>query len=126
MKLRIQDNSVRLRLTKTEVDRLDGDGEVAALTAFPGEQALRYAVKCSASASIGARFEADAIVVTIPAAEVHDWATSDRVSIYGSELLAGGDSLAILVEKDFTCLQPRAGEDESDMFPHPREGRETC
>jgi hypothetical protein len=65
-------------------------------------------------------------VVTIPAAEVHDWATSDRVSIYGSELLAGGDSLAILVEKDFTCLQPRAGEDESDMFPHPREGRETC
>lgn len=126
MKLRIQNNSVRLRLTRTEVDRLARNGEVAAFTGFPGEQALRYAVKSGDPGSVAARFEADAIVVTIPAAEVHDWAMSDRVSIRGSEPLTGGDSLAILVEKDFACLKPREGDDESDMFAHPREGRETC
>jgi hypothetical protein len=27
--------------------------------------------------------------------------------------------LGILVEKDFACLAPREGEDESDMYPHP-------
>jgi hypothetical protein len=126
MKLRIQDNSVRLRLTRTEVERLDEQGEVTAFAAFPGGQTLRYAVKRGESGSVGARFEAHAIVITIPPAEVHDWATSDRVSIQDSEPLAGGDSLAILVEKDFACLKPREGEDESDMFTHPREGRETC
>lgn len=132
MKLRIQDNSVRLRLTRTEVDRLDEHGEVEACAAFPGEHALRYAVKSDKSDGVGARFDAHAIVVTIPAAEVHDWAISDRVSIRGSEPLPGGESLAILVEKDFACLKPREGEDEADMFPHPgvpsgsRGGEETC
>lgn len=132
MKLRIQDNSVRLRLTKTEVDSLDEHGEVAAFTAFPGEQSLRYAVTSGKADRVGARFDVHAIVVMIPAVEVHDWATSERVSIHGSEPLAGGESLAILVEKDFACLKPREGDDESDMFPHPgfpsgqRGGEETC
>ncbi len=35
-----------------------------------------------------------------------------------------GDSLKILVEKDFACLAPREGEDESDMYPHPLEGQD--
>jgi hypothetical protein len=34
--------------------------------------------------------------------------------------------LRILVEKDFACLAPREGEDESDMFPNPLSGKETC
>lgn len=127
MKLRIQDNSVRLRLTRTEVERLDEDGEVSALAVFPGGRALRYTVASGrASSPVGARFEEQAIVVTIPAEEVRAWANSEQVSIRGSESLAGGESLSILVEKDFACLQPRAGEDESDMFPHPRQGEETC
>lgn len=127
MKLRIQDNSVRLRLTRSEVDRLHESGEVSAAAAFPGGQSLRYVVKSSGqSDGVGAQFDARAIVVTIPAGEVRDWAGSEQVSIHGSEQLAGGESLAILVEKDFACLAPREGEDESDMFPHPRQGEENC
>lgn len=126
MKLRIQDNSVRLRLTRTEVDRLDAQGEVSAFAAFPGEQALRYAVKIGRSGRVSARFDDHVLEVTIPADEARDWARTERVSIHGSEPLPGGDSLAILVEKDFACLKPREGEDDSDMFPHPRENEETC
>ncbi|MGH8167708.1 MAG: DUF7009 family protein [Woeseiaceae bacterium] len=37
-----------------------------------------------------------------------------------------GDELSILVEKDFACLAPREGEDDSDKFPNPLEGKATC
>ena len=26
----------------------------------------------------------------------------------------------ILVEKDFTCIEPRDGEDQSDLYPNPK------
>ena len=126
MKLRIQDNSVRLRLTRTEVDALDAHGEVVASATFPGNEALSYVVRNAGSDRVGARFDGHAIEITIPADEVHDWASSERVSIHGSEPLPAGNSLSILVEKDFACLKPREGEDDSDMFPHPRENDETC
>lgn len=127
MKLRIQDNSVRLRLTRSEVDRLQKEGEVTSSAAFPGDQSLHYVVKSSGqSEKVAAKFDRRAIVVTIPAGVVREWATSESVSIHGSEPLAGNESLAILVEKDFACLAPREGEDESDMFPHPRQGEESC
>ena len=40
-------------------------------------------------------------------------------------LTGAAGSLRILVEKDFACLQPRAHEDESDLFPNPDASR-TC
>ena len=45
----------------------------------------------------------------------------------GEQQHDNGDVLSILVEKDFACLAPREGEDESDMFPHPgAEQGESC
>ena len=49
---------------------------------------------------------------------------SEQVSIEADEALDDGDSLKILVEKDFACLAPREGEDETDMYPHPLEGQD--
>lgn len=127
MKLRIQGNSIRFRLTRSEVDSLHAIGEVSAVTAFPAAQSLRYTVRAATHAArVGAVFEARAIVVTIPAGRVRDWATGDEVSLRGSESLPGNTRLDILVEKDFACLVPRDGEDDSDMFPHPREDGEQC
>ncbi|MEX0975565.1 MAG: hypothetical protein WDZ50_00535 [Woeseia sp.] len=129
MKLRIQDNSIRLRLTRTEVDQLSDDGEVRASALFPGGACLQYAVRSSPQAhTVEARFDSARIVVVIPHAEVRAWARSEQVSITGSDKLSDNmndnASLTILVEKDFACLKPRQGEDESDMFPHPQKGGE--
>ena len=44
MKLRIRDNSIRLRLERGEVDRLRDTGMVAAKTGFASGGALGYAV----------------------------------------------------------------------------------
>ena len=103
------------------------DGQVSAAAAFPGGARLEYALEASQDArSPEARFAADRLLVSLPESAVQQWASSEQVSIEGAQPLAGGEQLAILVEKDFQCLTPREGEDESDMFPHPQQDRESC
>ncbi len=60
----------------------------------------------------------------LPESEVRQWASTEPVSIAADETLDDGDALKILVEKDFACLSPREGEDESDMFLHPLDGQD--
>ena len=123
MKLRIRDNSVRLRLTRTEVDTLRDEGIVQARTPFPGGRELRYEVESSpASVSPGAFLSNTTVTIRLPESAVRAWATSEQVSIEGETQHTNGEKLVILVEKDFACLAPRDGEDESDMFPHPAAG----
>jgi Family of unknown function (DUF7009) len=120
MKLRILDNSIRLRLTRSEVDILSADGLVAAGTAFPGGREFRYVLESSpASVSPAAFFSERVITVRLPEDAVRAWADSDEVSIAGEQRLDDGVVLQILIEKDFKCLTEREGEDESDMFEHP-------
>ena len=128
MKLRILNNSVRLRLTRTEVDTLDREGLVQAHTDFPGDRDFHYVVESSpASVKPGAFFSERVMTVRLPDTIVREWAASDEVSIRGNQLLDGGETLKILVEKDFQCLTDRQDEDESDMFPHPAaENGESC
>ena len=122
MKLRIRDNSVRLRLTRSEVDALREEGLVEARTDFPGDIGFRYVLESSpASVTPGAYFSKNVMTVRLPETAVLAWATTDQVSIDGEQKLDDGESLSILVEKDFQCLTDR-DEDESDMFPHPEVG----
>ena len=121
MKLRIRDNSIRLRLTRTEVDTLRDDGMVKARAAFPEGRELRYEVESSpASVKPGAFLSNTTVTVRLPESAVKAWADSEQVSISSEVQYTNGGELTILVEKDFACLAPREGEDESDMFPHPQ------
>ena len=127
MKLRIRDNSVRLRLTRGEVDTLRSDGVVSAATGFPGGREFQYRVESSpAIVNPAAFFSDNVIAVRLPETAVLAWASTDQVSIPGDQLLDDGSRLQILVEKDFACLAPREDEDQSDMFPHPGAGTESC
>lgn len=127
MKLRIKDNSVRLRLARSEVDILRDRGEVVARTGFPGSRTFQYRVESSpASVSPTALFSDNTVTVRCPEADVLLWAKTDQVSLSGEQTLDDGEKLTILVEKDFACLTPREGEDESDRFPHPEAGSGTC
>ncbi len=127
MKLRIRDNSIRLRLERAEVDTLRDDGLVSARTGFPGGREFQYVVESSpASVNPGAFFSENVMTVRLPETAVLAWANSEQVSIAGDLLLDDGAPLSILVEKDFACLAPRAGEDESDMYPHPNVDEAQC
>ncbi len=127
MKLRIRDNSVRIRLTRTEVDSLRAQGVVSATTGFPGGREFQYRVESSpAIVNPAAFFSDNTISVRLPETAVLAWATTEQVSLPGEQVLDDGAKLTILVEKDFACLAPREGEDESDMYPHPDAGSSTC
>ena len=123
MKLRIRGNTLRLRLTQGEVRQLRASGEVSDAVHFGPDRALHYALVAGEVDEPRARFEGDRITVELPRASANAWADGDAVGIEHDQPLspAGGDGevLALLIEKDFQCLAPRSGEDDSDAFPHP-------
>lgn len=122
MKLRILDNSIRLRLTRTEVETAKSEGLVRGRVHFGGLNAFEYVFESSpATVTPEANIVNNVMTVRVPSADVQDWAESEQVSIEAAQWLDDGGQLQILVEKDFACLAPRDGEDESDMFPHPNE-----
>ena len=127
MKLRIRDNSIRLRLTQTEVDVIRAQGLVRGHTRFAGGNSFGYLLESSpATVKPEAHISNNVLTVRVPQQEIRQWADSDQVSIAAAQVLDDGDELNILVEKDFACLAPREGEDESDMFPHPQAGEQRC
>lgn len=88
---------------------------------------MQYKVESSpASVKSAAFFSDNAVTVRLPESEVLPWATSERVSLQGEQLLDDGSTLDILVEKDFACLTGREDEDEADMYPHPEAGSRSC
>jgi hypothetical protein len=55
------------------------------------------------------------------------WANDhEAISLRSAVQLPGGESLKLLVEKDFTCLTHRHDEDQSDLFPNPETETETA
>jgi hypothetical protein len=115
MKLRIRGNSVRLRLTRSEVAALAATGTVEESTEFFGSGTFVYAVTAAEGEDVSASFVAGRINVAIPADTVADWASGDEVGIEAECGL-----LKVLVEKDFNCLTPRDAAEDADTFPHPK------
>lgn len=118
MKLRIQGNSIRFRLSQTEVRNLGEGIHCIGNLDFPSGNRLSY--RLSIGAKLVCDFSDNLITISLPETAVKAWATTDQVGIKGELNLENGDKLSILVEKDFQCLTERA-EDESDLFPNPKE-----
>lgn len=118
MKLRILDNSIRLRLDREEVGRVNRGGTIESHTCFPDGAKLVYGLH--AGDAPGAHYSHGHLTITLATGEVDAWSTDEsRVSLRASLPLANGDHLALLVEKDFECLEPRAGESQANRFPNP-------
>jgi hypothetical protein len=78
--------------------------------------ALVYRVELSGAAEKPeAVFQKSQICIRLPLAEAMAWAHGQSVGIYGEEPWG----LKLAIEKDFKCLDPRLGEDESDAFENP-------
>lgn len=122
MKLRIKGNSIRLRLTKSEVEQFATIGEVNEGVSFGHDKpSLSYAI--SAIHGIDepyAEFMNNTISVFIPKGQSVTWADSEEISIEATQPIGNGQQLRILVEKDFGCLTKRPYEDDPDAFPNPR------
>lgn len=112
MKIRIKDNSIRFRLTQSEVSELGRNGLISGNTEFPGNT-FTYAVERTEESTLSAEFEANRMIVRVPAPMVSEWVSTDRVGFDGQS-----GKIKILVEKDFVCLDNTL-EDQSDNYPNP-------
>ena len=122
MKLRIHNNSIRLRLSQTEVDQLAQGRPLHEKLDFPLEYGNTFFYSLVPNPDIDAvmaTFSNNEILIQLPSTEVIEWAISDRVGINKSIRTTTGSHLTVDIEKDFQCLHKRPGEDESDNFPHP-------
>ena len=121
MKLRIHGNSLRLRLTQSEVAQFSKTGFVEDSVQFtPG---VSFAYTLESSSSIRApqvSFQNGWLKFQVPAAVGVEWFTTDRVGISGDQPLESGRHLSILIEKDFQCLHGDL-ERDPDAYPNPIE-----
>ena len=119
MKIRIRGNSVRFRLTKSEVHRLCEEGIIEEKTEF-NESSFIYSVKASAQHdNLYASFFEGAIVLYIPNLLLKNWNVNDKVGFYNTRKLKNGKDLMLTLEKDFVCMDETV-EDQSDNYPNPK------
>ncbi len=128
MKLRIKGNSIRLRLTQKEVLEFQENGVVEEVVKFGDANfsKMHYLLQVSDVTEINATYNSNIMVVNVPKLIAEKWTTTNQVGFQHHMYLNENETLFILVEKDFQCLQPREQEDESNMYPNPAEGTLKC
>ncbi|MGB4844235.1 MAG: hypothetical protein WBP16_07210 [Ferruginibacter sp.] len=119
MKLRIKGNSLRIRLTKTEVSKLADTGYLQEQTVFPNNT-FTYALQGDESTTVlFATLGSNKITMHIPASFIENWPENDIVGINATMPFFEDGSLYLLVEKDFVCLDETT-EDQSDNYDNPK------
>jgi hypothetical protein len=112
MKIRIKNNGLRYRLTRSEVEAFVRDGIFTERVQI-GDDVLTYILQRTAEAELSASFKNNIITMLVPEKMANEWTSTDQVG-FGNKT---GD-LQLLVEKDFTCLD-NVEEDQSDNYPNP-------
>jgi hypothetical protein len=119
MKLRLKGNSLRLRLTRSEVVRLRDEGAVEESAEFGGGAVLRYRINArKGTGSIETAFQDGVVEVLLPQRIAHEWACSDEVGIYGAS-----GAMQVAIEKDFRCLTRPEEQEDPDVYPNPNAAR---
>ncbi|MEP7074980.1 MAG: hypothetical protein ABI878_04150 [Acidobacteriota bacterium] len=122
MKLRMRSNSIRLRLTQSEVGQLADTGSV--------EETIDFGTDCGGSFTYGLVIDDERsevlsiadkgrITVFLPRTLAESWIGTETVGVEADQPIDVSGVLRLLIEKDFTCVHPRPGEDGSDAFPNP-------
>ena len=121
MKLRIKGNAIRYRLSKTDVAKIAAHGYLEEHTNF-GSGVFVYALQVADISQLSAEPGNNKITMQVPAAFVQHWQQNDVVGCDAHVPLDNGETLYLLLEKDFVCLDETI-EDQSDNFDNPNK---TC
>jgi hypothetical protein len=122
MKLRIKGNSIRIRLTKTEVSTIATAGYLQAETLFVNNKLVYALQRVDEGNELTATLEQNKITVFVPSALTKDWPSNNIIGFEANMPLADNKTLYLLVEKDFVCLD-HTNEDQSDNYENPNK---TC
>ncbi len=119
MKIRIKGNSIRLRLTKSDVDLFEKEGMVEERTDL-GTVAFGYVLQRSNEVDqLTASFSDGKIIMYMPETWAQEWTSTEKTG-FDSHVSLGSDGggLYLLLEKDFKCLDETV-EDQSDNYDNP-------
>lgn len=117
MKLRIKGNSVRIRLSKTEVATFGEKGYVEEQTRF-GNAVFTYALQVTNHCDMTADFADNKITMYLPDTKTKEWVETQKTGFDANMDLGDGNELYLLLEKDFQCLD-NSIEDQSDNYENP-------
>ena len=116
MKIRIKGNSIRLRLTKTDIQNLKETGIVEEKTIIGTVEIFKYSLVVDDKVStISAEFQANKITVFLSKKEAEILTETDEITIQGTQDNGEEKGLFLLVEKDLQCLDTTS-EDQTDMY----------
>lgn len=124
MKLRIKGNSIRFRVSRSEVARLLATDPLVETIQFTPQAGARftYALQREPSVKIPTvKYTKNKVVVLLPADQADVWGGTDQVGIAEDISLGERGALALLIEKDFACPD-RGDEDNEDTFANPNAG----
>lgn len=122
MKLRIKGNSIRLRLLRSEVERLCAAGVVTEEVRFgtATDQALKYSIAASDGVEeLTVQFSDSQILILLPESVAMNWTGGDDVGIESAVDVGNNTELLVLIEKDFECVGRPNDPDKADTFPNP-------
>lgn len=112
MKLRINGNSIRLRLTPDEVETVSlGEKVHASCSLLNGI----FSFELKPANDWHAEIVDSNISISLPLTDASGWSKSEQVGF--EYRFANG--LLVLIEKDFQCLKPREHENEAHLYPNP-------
>ena len=117
MKLRIRGNSIRFRISITELETLSSGLALRESTNF-GDTELVYAVQPADCRQMSATFENNTITLMLPTRFIADWSANNVVGFEEMFSVGNKQTLKLLIEKDYKCLDVST-EDQSDFFDNP-------
>jgi hypothetical protein len=124
MKLRIKGNSLRLRVSRSELARFQAGGRIEETIRFAetAEAKLTYALESAVqSSAVRVRHGFHDVTVILSEDQVRLWQAESEVGVYCKLEIGSAGSLDVIVEKDFACLD-RSDEENIDTFTNPYAG----
>ena len=119
MKIRIKGNSIRYRLSKTEIDNFGKLGYLEEETGFLNGPSFHYRLESKAGIeNMEASFSGNMICIFVTETMATAWTTTNVVGFDNKMNIGNGNELFLLIEKDFICLDDTL-EDQRDNYENP-------
>ena len=122
MKLRIKGNSLRIRLTKTEVNIIANTGYLEEETLFGNNKFVYALQRVDEGNELSAALEENKMIIFVPSSLTKEWPANNIVGFNAEMPVADNKTLFLLIEKDFVCLDETTV-DQSDNYENPNK---TC
>jgi hypothetical protein len=127
MKLRIKGNSLRLRISRSELVRLLAGDKIEDTIHFAvaPEAKLTYTLHLGTQpAPVTVQYEAQTLRVILCQDHALTFGQESEVGVYQTIEIGPSGPLDVIIEKDFACLD-RSDEENQDTFANPHAGS-TC